>query len=111
MGGIYAVLSFIVGRRRREIGIRMALGALARQTVGMVIRRAVVLVAIGVAIGLPLAVAAVRLLASLLAGVSPVDGTTYVAAVLLLAGTGIAAAIGPAIRAAAVDPRTAITES
>jgi putative ABC transport system permease protein len=111
VGGIYAVLSFIVGRRRREIGIRMALGALARQMVGMVIRRAVVLVAIGVAIGLPPAFAAARVLGSLLAGVSPVDGVTYVGAVVVLAVTGIAAAIAPAIRAAAVDPRSAITES
>ncbi|MGH7524922.1 MAG: ABC transporter permease [Gemmatimonadales bacterium] len=110
VGGVYAVLSYIVGRRRREIGIRMALGALGRQMVGMVILRAAVLIGIGLAIGLPLAFAVARVLGSLLTGVSAVDGASYLAAVLLLVVTGIAAAIAPAIRAAAVDPRSALSE-
>jgi predicted permease len=108
LGGIYAVLSYVVGRRRQEIGIRMALGARRAQVVRLVVRQGLRLVALGVAIGLPLALVATNSLASLLVDVSARDPLTYVAAVLLLAGTALISALIPARRAAGVDPKTAL---
>jgi putative ABC transport system permease protein len=108
LGGIYAVLSYVVGRRRQEIGIRMALGARRAQVVRLVVRQGLRLVALGVAIGLPLALFATNSLASLLVDVSARDPLTYIAAVLLLAGTAFISALIPARRAAGVDPKTAL---
>src|SRR5207237_9555362 len=88
VGGIYAVLSYVVGRRRHEIGIRMALGAQRRQVLALVVRQGLALVTIGLVIGLPTALFAVRALASLLVGVNGTDPITYVAVVLVLAATG-----------------------
>ena len=110
LGGIYAVLSYVVGRRRQEIGIRMALGARRGQVVRLVIRQGLLLVGLGVAIGLPLALLATGSLASLLVDVSTRDPLTYVAAVVLLAGTAIVSALIPARRAAAVDPKTVLSD-
>jgi len=108
LGGIYAVLSYVVGRRRQEIGIRMALGARRGQVVRMVVRQGLRLVAFGVLIGLPVALVALNLLSGLLVGVSVRDPLTLGIAVLLLAGTAVASALIPARRAAGVDPRTAL---
>jgi putative ABC transport system permease protein len=110
LGGIYAVLSYVVGRRRQEIGIRMALGARRGQVVRLVVRQGLVLVAAGVAIGLPLALLATGNLASLLVDVSASDPLTYLGAVLLLAATATVSALIPARRAAGVDPKTALGE-
>jgi putative ABC transport system permease protein len=110
LGGIYAVLSYVVGRRRQEIGIRMALGARRSQVVRMVVRQGLRLVGFGVVIGLPVALVATKLLSSLLVGVSPRDPVTFGLAVLLLAGTAIVSALVPARRAAGVDPKTALGE-
>ena len=110
LGGIYAVLSYVVGRRRQEIGIRMALGARRGQVVQLVVRQGLVLVAFGVVIGLPLALLAAGNLATLLVDVSARDPLTYVGAVALLAGTAIISALIPARRAAGVDPRTALSD-
>jgi putative ABC transport system permease protein len=108
LGGIYAVLSYVVGRRRQEIGIRMALGARRGQVVQLVVRQGLRLVLLGVAIGLPLALMAAGTLSSLLVGVGARDPITYVVAILLLAGTAAVSALIPARRAAGVDPKTAL---
>jgi putative ABC transport system permease protein len=110
LGGVYAVLAYTVGRRRREIGIRLALGARQHQIVGLVVRQGVRLVVIGLAIGVPAALATSRLLASLLVGVGRGDAPTYLAVVVLLAVTGVTAAVVPARRAAAVEPTAALAE-
>ena len=110
LGGIYAVLSYVVGRRRQEIGIRMALGARKGQVVGLVVRQGLRLVAVGVLIGLPISLVALRELSSLLVGVSARDPLTYSVAILLLAATAAVSASIPARRAAGVDPKTALGE-
>jgi len=110
LGGIYAVLSYVVGRRRQEIGIRMALGARRGQVVGLVVRQGLRLVAVGVLIGLPISLVALRELSSLLVGVSARDPLTYSVAILLLAATAAVSALIPARRAAGVDPKTALGE-
>src|SRR5690606_14205181 len=81
--GIYGIVSYAVSERRREIGIRLALGARYAQVRRMYVRRAMVLVAIGVAIGLGAAVGLTRLMASQLFGVSPMDPLTHVGVALL----------------------------
>ena len=111
VGGIYAVLSYVVGRRRHEIGIRMALGAQTSQVLGLVVRQGMVLVAVGLLIGLPASFFATRLLTSLLVGVGTGDPTTYALVVVILAATGAIAAWIPARRAARVDPKVALTNA
>jgi predicted permease len=111
LGGIYAVLSYVVGRRRQEIGIRMALGARRGQVVQLVVGQGLRLVAIGVVIGLPLALLAAGALSSLLVGVGARDPLTFLLAIGLLAGTAIVSALIPARRAAGVDPKTALGDS
>ena len=108
--GVYAVLSYVVGRRRREIGIRMALGAQRRQVVRMVVLQGARLIGIGLVIGLPVALLSSRILTSLLVGVTPADVVTYLAAMVLLAVTGLLAAFAPARRAASVNPTSVLTE-
>ena len=110
VGGIYAVLSYVVGRRRHEIGIRMALGAQRGQVLRLVVRQGLRLVAIGLALGVPAAFLASRLLASLLVGVSGHDPLIYLAVIALLTATGVAAALIPARRAAGVEPKIALGE-
>ena len=110
LGGIYAVLSYVVGRRRQEIGIRMALGARRGQVVRLVVRQGLRLVALGVLIGLPVALLATGSLASLLVDVSARDPLTYIGAIVLLAGTAVVSALIPARRAAGVDPKTTLGE-
>jgi putative ABC transport system permease protein len=111
LGGIYAVLSYVVGRRRQEIGIRMALGARRGQVLRLVVGQGLRLVIFGVVIGLPLALLALGQLSSLLVGISARDPITYVVAVALLGGTAVVSALVPARRAAGVDPKTALGDS
>lgn len=106
--GIYGVLTYWVTQRTNEIGIRMALGAEPRNIVGMVIRQALVLVLIGIAVGLGGAFALTRVLASLLYGVSTTDGMTFVGLSLLLAAVALLASYFPARRASRVDPLAAL---
>jgi len=108
LGGIYAVLSYVVGRRRQEIGIRMALGARRGQVLSLVVRQGLRLVALGVLFGLPAALLASGSLSSLLVDVSARDPLTYLVSIGLLAGAAILSALIPARRAAAVDPKTAL---
>ncbi|HUA86393.1 MAG TPA: ADOP family duplicated permease, partial [Bryobacteraceae bacterium] len=106
--GIYGVVAYAVTQRTREIGIRIALGAEPRQVLGEVLRRGMALAAVGVALGLAGAVAATRLIQSLLAGVSPHDPWIFVAVSILLALAALAANLVPARRAANVDPVDAL---
>ena len=108
IGGIYAVLSYLVGRRTREIGIRMTLGAERNQVLGLVVRQGLGLVILGLVIGLPAAFAASRLLSSLLVGVPAGDPLTFAAVAVGLVGTGLVAALIPARRASSVDPKVAL---
>jgi len=106
--GTYGVLAFAVMERRREIGIRMALGATENGVLAMVLRQGLTLAATGLVIGLLGAAALTRLTSTLLFGVTPLDPATFVAVgafMLLVAG---AAAIIPARRATRVDPLTAL---
>jgi predicted permease len=102
--GLYGVMSFMVARRAREIGIRMAIGAAAADVVWLVMREVLVLALAGVAIGLPAAVALARLVRSQLYGVEPADPISIGLATLLLFSVAAAAGYMPARRAAAYDP-------
>ncbi len=108
--GLYGAMAYAVTRRRREIGIRMALGARAAQVATNVLREAGRLVCLGLAIGLGAAAWLGQYLQSQLYGVAPADPTTMTAAVLLLALVALAAAAIPARRAARIAPMTALRE-
>ncbi len=106
--GLYGVLAYAVARRSREIGIRMALGAERRDVTAIVLRDTAFLIGLGLALGLPAALAASRLLESFLYNVKPGDVATYAGIALVLAGVGVLAAWIPARRAARVDPMVAL---
>ncbi|MGH9605006.1 MAG: ABC transporter permease [Terracidiphilus sp.] len=108
MVGIYGVISYSVTQRRREIGIRMALGAQREAILGMFVREGLLLTGIGVVCGMAVAFAAMRLMRSLLFGVSPYDPLTYAAITLGIFATAWLACWLPARRAAAVDPMNAL---
>jgi len=102
--GLYGVMAYMVTLRTHEIGVRMALGARARDVLRLVVRRGVVLTAIGVAIGLGGAFAVTSLLRNLLFGVSPTDLVTFIGIPLLLGAVALLASTIPALRAARIDP-------
>jgi len=108
--GLYGVLSQLVSYRRREIGVRMALGATRGSVAQLVVRRGGVLVAIGLVCGLGLAVAAGRLVKSFLYEVQPVDAGTYAAVVGALVVIGLTASLLPARKAASIQPMEALRE-
>ena len=106
--GIYGVISYAVSQRTQEIGIRMALGAQPAQVLREVLAGGMLLVTIGVALGLAGALAAVRLLQTLLFGVSSRDPIIYAAVMLGVVVVGLLANVVPARRAASVDPLRAL---
>ncbi|HVR08193.1 MAG TPA: FtsX-like permease family protein, partial [Thermoanaerobaculia bacterium] len=106
--GTYSVMSYAVERRRREIGIRMALGARRAAVLGRVLRQGLTLAAGGLLLGLLAAGATARLIASFLYGMSPFDIPTFAAAVMILAAVALIATLVPARRATGVDPRIAL---
>ena len=106
--GIYGVLAYSVEQRTREIGIRMALGAQPGQVLGMVISQGARLVLIGLALGIAGALAASRLIASMLFNTSATDAATYAAVSLFLCLVAVVACIAPARHAAQVDPMVAL---
>jgi predicted permease len=106
--GIYGVISYAVSQRRREIGIRLALGAQRGELRWMFVRSALVLTGIGVVIGLGVAAGVARLIRSVLFGVSPLDPLSFAAVPLILAVAAALASFLPARRAAAVNPADAL---
>jgi hypothetical protein len=106
--GLYGVMAYMVSQRRREIGIRMALGARPGQILGEVLRSGGSLAGIGAAAGVVLAAAVSRTLGSLLYGVEPLDVTSYVAATAVLLGVGAVACLIPGKRATSIHPTEAI---
>ena len=102
--GIYGVLSYSVHRRTREIGVRMALGAQSRETLGLVIQQGMKPVSVGLLVGLLGSIALTRTLAGLLYRVKANDPVTIVGVVLVLGTAGLLACWIPARRATRVDP-------
>jgi putative ABC transport system permease protein len=102
--GIYGVGAYAVAERRREIGVRLALGARGRDVVAMVVRQGVAPALAGAALGIGAAVLLTQLMSGLLYGVTPTDPLTFGAVALVLLFVAIVAAWLPARRATAVDP-------
>jgi predicted permease len=106
--GLYGVIAYSVTQRTREIGIRMALGAQEGQLTGMFVRQGLLLTALGVVCGLAAAIAAMRLMSSLLFHVSTVDPLTYAVATVGLVAAALLASYVPSRRARSVDPVVAL---
>ncbi|PYT27963.1 MAG: hypothetical protein DMG58_19315, partial [Acidobacteria bacterium] len=102
--GLYGVMSYMVAQRQNEIGVRMALGANGRDVLRMVLREAGLLLAIGLAVGTALAVAAGRAATSMLYGLKPHDPITMALAIASLAAVALVASYVPALRAARLEP-------
>jgi putative ABC transport system permease protein len=106
--GIYGVMAYAVAQRTREIGIRMALGASSTNVMGLVVRQALVLIAIGLVLGLGGAYGLTRFLANELFDVSPTDPTTFTAVTVGLVVVAVLACLIPTRRAVRVDPTVAL---
>jgi putative ABC transport system permease protein len=106
--GLYGVLSFVVAQRTQEIGIRMALGALRRDVLRLVLRQGMVWAVIGIVIGAGASLGLTRLMSALLYGVAPNDGSTLAGVTLLLLTVALVACYVPARRASKVDPLVAL---
>ena len=106
--GIYGVISYAVSQRTREIGIRMALGANKSELLWMFVRSALVLTGIGTAVGLGAAAALMRLMRTLLFGISPLDPVTFTTVPIVLIAAAALASYLPARRTSAVDPVKAL---
>ena len=106
--GIFGVISYSVGRRTHELGIRMALGAQPGSVVSMILRETLALLLIGIAVGIPCFLAAARLIKHLLFNVTPYDAVTLALVSILLVVVGVLASYIPARRAMRVDPLVAL---
>ncbi len=106
--GLYGITAYNAGRRTNEIGVRMALGADRRHVIGLILRGAFALIALGLLLGVPLSLGAGGLLSSALYGVNPYDATIIGAAILALGVSAFLAAIVPAIRASSISPMQAL---
>jgi ABC-type antimicrobial peptide transport system permease subunit len=106
--GIYGLMSYVVTRRTNEIGIRMALGAERSHLRWMVIREILLLLALGVAIGVPAALAGNKLISNMLFGLRPADPVSLIAAVGVMLFVAALAGYLPARRASLVDPMVAL---
>jgi ABC-type antimicrobial peptide transport system permease subunit len=102
--GLYSVSAHSVSQRMQEFGIRLAMGSTSGDILRLVFRQSLRPLGIGLMVGLPLAFGVTRLLRSLLAGVSPGDPVTFVAAAVVLVSAGVAGCAIPARRAVRVDP-------
>ena len=108
--GIYGVLAYLTGQRVPEIGVRMALGATAREVMWLVLRHSLEMVFAGIAIGLIGAVAAARLLERLVVGIQPAGAATFVIMIAALIGAALIASFLPAHRASRLDPVRALRQ-
>jgi len=106
--GLYGVMAYTVARRTREIGIRMALGAIRGNVIWMVMKEVLVLIAAGVLAGVPAAIGLTRLVQSQLYGLAPHDPATLLLCTVLLAAVACLAGFLPALRASRVDPTQAL---
>jgi len=106
--GLYGVMSYAVVRRTREIGIRIAMGAQRNSVVWLVLRETLVLIAIGLALGIPAFLSATRYIKSELFGLAPGDPVAISGAILMLLSVAAAAGYVPARRASRVDPMIAL---
>jgi predicted lysophospholipase L1 biosynthesis ABC-type transport system permease subunit len=106
--GLYGVMAFIVARRRKELGIRLALGAEPKGVVWIVMREVLILLTIGLAVGIPVAIGLGRYVSSQLYGIQPNDPFIAVSTVVLLAVVSVAAGLIPAGRASRIDPVLAL---
>jgi putative ABC transport system permease protein len=106
--GLYGLMAYTVTQRRREIGVRMALGATGRDVIRLVLARALRIVAVGLVVGLAGAAVVTRVLQRFLFGVTPTDPIVFTSVTLLLLAVGLLAAWLPARRAAKVDPMVAL---
>ncbi len=111
VAGMYAVMSYVTAQRTSEFGLRVALGARGGDVVGLVLRGAVRLLAVGVVLGLAMALATSRIVTTMIFGIELMDTRAYAGVLLLALPLVILAAIVPAIRAARVDPMIALRES
>jgi putative ABC transport system permease protein len=106
--GLYGVISYMVARRRNEIGIRMSLGADRRSIIGLVLRESLMLLGVGLTAGIGLALAASSAATSLLFGLKAHDAATLVMATVILAAVALGASYIPALRASRLDPLDAL---
>jgi ABC-type antimicrobial peptide transport system permease subunit len=106
--GIYGVIAYIVSQRKREVGIRIALGAHSGEVQRMFVTRGLILTGIGLVVGLAAAASLMRLMSSLLFGVNPFDPVTYAAVVTGLAVVALLATWLPARAATKIDPMLAL---
>jgi ABC-type antimicrobial peptide transport system permease subunit len=106
--GLYGVMAFVVARRTREIGLRMALGASQRTVIWMVMREALSMLAAGLAAGIPAAFLLSQYLSTQLFGVKPHDIATAAAALVILAASAAGAGLLPSRRASTIDPIQAL---
>jgi len=106
--GVYGVLAYAVGQRRREIGIRVALGAQPNQVIGLFLRRGISLACVGGVVGVAAALGLSRGVSSLLFGVTALDPATYVASALIVSAAALTASYIPARRALSTPPMEAL---
>ena len=106
--GLYGTLAYRVNNRTAEIGVRLAVGAHPNQVLWMILRESLLVAAVGISVGLPLAVMSSRLLRSMLFGVAPNDPLTFLGALVAVTLVVLAASLIPARRAASIDPMNAL---
>jgi putative ABC transport system permease protein len=106
--GVYGIMAYAVVERTHEIGVRLALGAQPREILGLVLSRGMFLLALGIAIGLPISYALARVLATLLFGVSATDAGIFAGITIFLSALSVAACYIPAHRAMRLDPMVAL---
>jgi predicted permease len=106
--GLYGVMNYAVSRRTGEIGLRVALGAQTSDVIGMVLRQGLTMVAVGLGVGLPLAVVGMRVLRAQSTAAGPIDVSAIAVAVLVLAASAVVAVLVPARRASRVAPGIAL---
>jgi ABC-type antimicrobial peptide transport system permease subunit len=108
--GLYAVLSYVVAERMRELALRMAFGASRTNILGMVMTRALLLGILGILIGAFASLVAASLVGSFLFHVQPLDPSTFLVVALVLLMVSVVAALAPALRAAGVNPMRTLRE-